>query len=135
MIMNNMPNWTDNFAIDYENIVNNNFDFFKEMLQQNPRLIFHVDDNCFNFLISKFDFEIRYGISHDWNILFYISKDTFIKYHKLFQSELKLHFIKRPGLWFYIFRYDVMKKNARGQQVDNALFQMRECMNNWNIND
>ena len=132
---NNSSNWYDNWITDYKNIVNVDPQFFRELLSKNPRLICDVDSECFSFLMENFESEIRYGLANNWEILFAFSQSTFIKHHQIFENELKPHFIKRPGLWFYIFRYDVSKRNARQQQVDTALINMRNIMTNWKIDD
>ena len=102
-----MDRWA---AGEYPRIIDADPEYFSLMLAKYGSFIFRVDSDCFNYLMTKYEKEIRNGITSNWECVFSLSKDKFIKYYQIFENELKPHFITRPGLWFYIFRYDAMKK-------------------------
>ena len=95
---------------EYPRIVNADPEYFAWYLEQYPQLIAHVSDDCYQFLMDKFESNIRTGIANNWNCLFSFSKEQFLKHCMTFENEFKHHFVKRPGLWFYIFRHDAMKQ-------------------------
>ena len=117
------------FAKDYESVVQSNFNYFSEYLENYPSLIFDVSDSCFEYLMKNFEKQIRKGIQNNSNVCFSITKEKLERFYKVFENELKGHFENCPGLWFYIFRYDQKRKG------DNNLKIVNDIKTFWGIND
>lgn len=119
----------NSFAIDFKNIVESNYEYFQDYLENYPNLVFNVSDSCFEYLMQNFEKEIRKGIQNNFGVCFSITKENLVKYYKVFDNELKGHFVDCPGLWFYVFRYDQKRKG------DNNLKLANEIKTSWGIND
>lgn len=128
---------------EYPRIVNADPVFFEWYLERHPELIAHVDERCYQFLMEYFGAYIRKGLSNNWECLFSFSKEQFMKRYITFENELKPHFEKRPGLWFYMFRHDSMKKCKPKKNetctvdkkcaCDVNLKMCRRVMLDWNL--
>lgn len=127
----NKRHWCDNWIQSYQQIIQEDPTFFSNLLSNNPRLIFWVNDNCLLYLIDMFSREIEVGLINE-ECVFSMSKEWFIMHYKLV-PQLKQHFIKRPGLWFYIFRYDQKKINPRTGEVSKELKEAFEIQDYWGI--
>ena len=131
-----MTHYFDRWAIDYESIVNADKAYCGELLSKHPWMIFRVSDACFKFLFGLFEKEIRKGIADNWEVVFSMSKERFVQYHQLFMDELKPHFLKRPGLWFYMFRHTPIPKNDTRNKClvyDPNFVLVTEIQKTWGI--
>lgn len=121
----------DTFAVDYYSIISNNHNFFSNFLRSNARLLFWVCDECKDILSTCFRDDISIGLQN-WECVFSMRKEWFVANYKLY-PELKQHFMGRPGLWFYIFRYDQKKINPRTGEVSKDLSDAWMIMDYWDI--
>lgn len=116
---------------NWERLLSCNHSFFVSYLRKNARLLFWVNNECMEKLIEGFREDIAEGLQA-WECLFSMSRDWFIQNYQRF-PELKQHFVKRPGLWFYMFRYDQKRINPRTGEVSKDLQDAWNIMDHWGI--
>lgn len=124
----------DNWYADYRNICSAHKDEIISLLETTG-FIARVSDECFAYLMGEFEHSVRKGLAENMHVLFTIQiyEGWLNKHHLTFKDELKPHFIKMPGLWYYMYRYDVKKINPRTGEVDKALQNAWNVMDNWDI--
>jgi hypothetical protein len=127
----NGSHFLDNWVHDWHSLLFNSPTFFGSLLRKNVRLLFWVSDECLERMTKCYREDISEGLQ-DWECLFSMSKDWFVSNYKHY-PELKQHFIKRPGLWFYVFRYDQKKINPRSGEVSKDLSDAWSIMDYWDI--
>lgn len=127
----NGRHWLDNWVVSYEDIIHDDISFFRNLLKRNPRLIFYVSSDCLFYLFALFSEEISQGLQ-DWECVFSMSKEWFVtNYTRV--PVMKQHFERRPGLWFYIFRYDQKKINPRTGDIGKDLTDAWTIMDFWGL--
>lgn len=126
------PIW-NNWVVDYANIIDSEREFFAYYMETYPGFLAKVDLQCALYLLRNFREEITRGMAANWESVFSLGKEWIVKHHAEYGEWLKPHFIRRPGLWFYLFRYDVKKIHPRTGEVDKELASAWAVMDAWGI--